>query len=108
MNHFHAFTAPQARALEGYEIGMETLVYHRTASGKGWKRKPSVVAWEPVSAAFYRNGIESHRFFKNLGSSRLIYGYTHAGYIPVTQVLISPDNREKRVYNYTFTYREEN
>ena len=89
----------------GYIITMKKEVFHRTASGKSWKSKPDYTSRETVEPKFYNNYIDSCRFFNNFPGAaycRKSYGYTYAGYIPVSVVTVSPDGETKIIARFGF------
>ena len=88
-----------------YIITMQKTVYVRTESGKSWKKKPVSVEKKVIDRRFYENYINSVHFFNNFGygsSCRAYYGYTYAGYIPVSVVTISPFKEERHVVRFSF------
>lgn len=86
-------------------ITMTKEIYFRTGSGKNWKTKPSTVEKETVSNKVYNNYVNSIPFFNNFGHGaycRAHYGYTYAGYIPVSIVTVSPGQTEKHIVKFSF------
>lgn len=86
-------------------ITLKTERFEPTASGKGWKSKPSETETETVSAEFYENMVKGVPFFtdRSLGAScRAEWGYTKYGYIPYRVVTIHPFHSRKTVTTFEF------
>lgn len=81
-------------------------IYHKSASGRSWKRKPDETTRETITAQNYTNYVTSIPFFNGFfgGTCRAEMGYTPAGYIPVKITTISPDRAEKHYDYFTFIY----
>lgn len=91
----------------GYKIKMTKFVYFRTESGKSWKSKPETVETATITNDFYNNYVNSIPFFNRFGYGsycRASYGYTYAGYIPVSITTVSPGRTEKHIVKFSFDF----
>lgn len=86
------------------EIHMRVEKFCRTASGKGWQKKPYEVTEEMLTDEQYSNRVQSVSFMNGFcgGKAMAEQGYTRAGYIPVKITLVNPDATEKHVEYYSF------
>lgn len=73
-------------------------VYHRTESGKSWRKKPYSVDTEIFTDLNYDWFIQSIPFF----NSRAYWNYTKAGYIPTRITTTSPNRAEKHIDYFQF------
>lgn len=81
-------------------------VYHRTASGRGWQSRPAEIRDEEITTEQYNNYVRSIPFMDSFegASCRASWGYTAAGYIPVSITLVNPSQTEKHVEKYRFSH----
>ena len=73
-------------------------VYHRTESGKSWRKKPYKTDKEVFRNQNYEWFIQSIPFF----NSRASWNYTVAGYIPTRIITVSPEGSEKHIDRFQF------
>lgn len=73
-------------------------IYHRTESGKYWRKKPHKIDKEIFRNQNYERFIQSIPFF----NSRAYWNYTKAGYIPTRITTVSPDGMEKHIDSFQF------
>ena len=78
--------------------------YEPTASGKGWKSKPTEAKSKTVTPQFYTNFVNSIPFFNRLGTCRAQRHYTAVGYLPTVITSISPNREIKHVDVFLFRY----
>lgn len=89
---------------ENFGIGGAWLVlrthelYHRTGSGKSWRKNPHKIDKEVFKNQNYEWFIQSIPFF----NSRAYWNYTKAGYVPTRVTTVSPDGMEKHVDRFQF------
>lgn len=89
----------------GYIITMKKEVYSRTTTKKSWRKKPDTVTTEIITSEYYNNYINSCKFFNNFSYGaycKKYYGYTYAGYIPVSVVTVSPGKEVKIIAKFAF------
>jgi len=83
-----------------FTITQTRKLYDKAASGKGWKSKPTKTETKTITGQQYNNAISWLLY-----GDRVSYGYTYAGYLPVTITSISPNGEQKAVWSYTFTLK---
>lgn len=92
------------KVYESFSVSGDYLVlrtvemYHKTASGKSWQKKPYAVDREVFKTKNYERFIQSIPYF----NSRAYWNYTVAGYIPVKVTTVSPDREIKQVDSFRF------
>ena len=86
------------------KITMTRKVYHRTASGKCWKKNPDEVEVEEITRENYgnRTSRETVRFFNGLfgGTCTARYSYSRFGYTPYRITLVNPSGDERIVERF--------
>lgn len=86
-------------SISGEWLVLRTLeIYHRTESGKAWRKKPHLVDKEVFKNQNYEWFIQSVPVF----NSRAYWHNTKAGYLPTRVTTVSPDRREKYVDRFQF------
>lgn len=79
--------------------------YESTASGKGFKSKPTETERCIVKPEYYTNYITSIPFFNNFGYGaycRAKHAYTIAGYLPIKVTSVSPERTTKIIAEFDF------
>lgn len=86
-----------------YKITLIETRYEKTASGKSWKKNPTIEEVTEIKFENYFNYISSIEFFKNIGGyERVEKAHTIIGYIPIQITSISPNKETKVVRKFKF------
>ncbi len=94
--------APDITALYGRDdVNIEMITTNYKKVGTKWTETGTTS--ENITVTFYFNVFDAVPFFRNLGGyERIIKAYTKYGLIPVENVSISPDKKEKVVRTFKF------
>ena len=85
--------------INGEWLVLRTLeIYHRTESGKSWRKNPYITEKEVFKNQNYEWFIQSVPNFH----SRTKWNYTKAGYVPTIVTTVSPDGMEKYIDRFYF------
>ena len=89
-------------------ITMTTEIYHRTESGKNWRRRPTETETKTIDRRFYDNvaGDDALRFWNGFcgGTCRAERGYTCIGFVPIRVSRVNPARDTKVVDHFRIQY----